>query len=159
MRDIKKVFQNNLAHLLKSNGINTQEKAAKYLGTTQAMVSRYLRGESEPPFSTLAEIAEKFGVSVSSLFDQETQPEPNVIRPTPLDALEIVRKALERTEGAERDQDRSFILQASAPGSRAELIARLADAIVGLADDQLEAVLLLAESSASDQADCEKQAK
>ena len=48
-------FSRNLREALKNNK-KTQQELANYLGTTQATVSRWIKGVNEPDFATLIEI-------------------------------------------------------------------------------------------------------
>ncbi|MDE5549211.1 MAG: helix-turn-helix domain-containing protein, partial [Clostridia bacterium] len=48
-------FSKNLREALKNNK-KTQQELADYLGTTQATISRWLKGENEPDLATLLKI-------------------------------------------------------------------------------------------------------
>ena len=49
----------------------TQEQLAEMLGTTQAMISRYVRGEVIPSAIVLRKIAKTIGCSMDDFFDRD----------------------------------------------------------------------------------------
>lgn len=63
-------FSKNLRDLL-SNRKLTQQEFAKYLGTTQQTISRWLKGTNEPDLTTLLEICLLLGETPNNLLGFE----------------------------------------------------------------------------------------
>lgn len=66
----KKEFAYRLRSLMNRNRI-TQEKLSEELNTTQAMISRYVRGETIPSAITLRKIAKILNCSMDDFFYKE----------------------------------------------------------------------------------------
>lgn len=57
-------FGDNLRNLRNGRGLS-QEELAKLLGTSKQVISRYENGQRSPKVTTVADYAEKLGVSIS----------------------------------------------------------------------------------------------
>lgn len=53
----------------------SQMKIAEMVGTTQASINRYEKGQSEPPLKTLLWYADTFDVSMDYIFGRTNQPQ------------------------------------------------------------------------------------
>ncbi len=69
-------FSENLTEIRKRSG-DSQLALAEYLGVTNRTVSKWENGESEPDYSNLAAIAERYCVSVDWLLGREVKEEEN----------------------------------------------------------------------------------
>lgn len=84
-------FAKRLTALLRLRGLN-QVEAAQLLGMSQSLVSRYLRGTTEPHRRTLVHIASCLNVPITALTGEATSTTFN-IKPQPARAPTASRKA------------------------------------------------------------------
>ena len=92
------LFSRRLATLVKEMGW-TQEEFAARSGVSQSSANLYLRGKREPSLDVIDRIAAAVGVPTRVFFeDMEVFPLARFV-PTPLEALGIVRTALENMVG------------------------------------------------------------
>lgn len=61
----------------------SQTKIAKLVGTTQASINRYEKGQSEPPLNTLLWYADTFDVSMDYIFGRTNQPQGTTYKAEP----------------------------------------------------------------------------
>ena len=99
--DSRKAFENNLNSLVTKAGWNQTDLGEK-LGLSQVQARNYLKGKSSPPFDILDKIASTFGINVSDLFKENVVPKPNIIKPTPEEALSILTNALHQLHAYEK---------------------------------------------------------
>jgi transcriptional regulator with XRE-family HTH domain len=76
----------------------SQSELARKLGWEPQHLSQYMKGR-EPGLDKIAELAAVFGISVSDLFRTDQAPFSIRAKPTPFEALEVLREALEQKEG------------------------------------------------------------
>ena len=74
MKELNKVFADNLAALRKSAGL-TQSGLAEKLNYSDKAVSKWERAEAVPDVSVIMEIAELFGVTVDDLIKERSEKE------------------------------------------------------------------------------------
>jgi transcriptional regulator with XRE-family HTH domain len=72
----------------------SQNRLAKEAGLYQPQISKWLNGEQTPGLDSLDKLAQTLGIDVADLLREDSEPTPRVIKPTPEEALEIIRKAL-----------------------------------------------------------------
>ena len=61
----------------------SQAKVAELVGTTQATINRYEKGQSEPPLKTLLWYADFFDVSMDYIFERTDQPQGTTYKAEP----------------------------------------------------------------------------
>ena len=73
-------FGSNLKKIREARNL-TQAELADMLGTTKQVISRYENGTRSPKISVVAEYAEKLGMSISSLSNEDMRPDPQPFSP------------------------------------------------------------------------------
>jgi transcriptional regulator with XRE-family HTH domain len=104
-------------------GLNKSQNAfAKDIGLSQSQVSNYLEGNNTPSLDNLDRIATYFGISVAELLLPAEPPAPRIVTPSPLEALEIVRKALQAPGLSKDEEDILAAYRALTPDGKRSLL-------------------------------------
>jgi transcriptional regulator with XRE-family HTH domain len=98
-----------------------QQALAKAAGVQQSLISRYFRRESAPKLETTLQLASALGLGIDELLAQPT-PAPRIVTPSPLEALEIVRKALQAPGLSKDEEDILAAYRALTPDGKRSLL-------------------------------------
>lgn len=88
-------FRENLRRLLERHNFSQNQFAAK-VGLTGGNLSNMMTGKNDPGLDTIEKIADYWGLSAAEMLSdpRKTEIKPRTIEPTPLEAWEIVGRAL-----------------------------------------------------------------
>lgn len=100
MKKPSELLRLHLKDLLDRSDIS-QAELARRLEVPASVISRWIAGDVTPTVDTIESIAGVFGLTASQILATETTP-PKISKPSPKDALAILKDRLDRLE--ERDE-------------------------------------------------------